>query len=167
MELSIRVRFPIVAPRYNRIMNVYKWDARAINVCKQCSVSAARISLFVVYFWFGLLKVIGLSPATDLVRSLSDRTIPFVDFGTFFIAFGLFECLIGLLFLFRGAERVVIPMLVLHLVTTAGPLVLLPQLTWAAFMVPTLEGQYIIKNFALISLAIGIAASLVPKQDKC
>ncbi|MDP2789350.1 MAG: hypothetical protein Q8O46_04920 [bacterium] len=33
-------------------------------------------------------------------------------------------------------------------------------------MVPTLEGQYIIKNLVIIAVAIGIAASLHPLSDK-
>lgn len=123
-----------------------------------------RISLFVIFFWFGFLKVIGLSPASGVVERLFNETIPFMSFGTFLILFGLYECLIGVLFLCKGAERVVIPLLLVHMITTTGPLVLLPQETWTAFFVPTLEGQYIIKNLALIAVAIGIAANLEPMK---
>ena len=48
------------------------------------------------------------------------------------------------------------------MITTAGPLVLLPSETWQSFFVPTLEGQYIIKNLVIIAAAIGIAAHLHP-----
>jgi hypothetical protein len=78
------------------------------------------------------------------------------------ILFGLFECLIGILFLIRGAERVVIPLLFIHMVTTFGPLVFLPSETWQAFLVPTLEGQYIIKNLVIVAAAMGIASHLTP-----
>jgi len=44
------------------------------------------------------------------------------------------------------------------------PLILLPQVTWSGILVPTLEGQYIIKNLAIIAAAIGIAAHLHPLQ---
>ena len=96
------------------------------------------------------------------MANLFTETIPFMDFHTFYIAFGLFECLIGILFLIKGMERVVIPLLFLHIFTTLGPLVLLPGETWQSFMVPTLEGQYIIKNLVIIATAIGIAAHLHP-----
>jgi hypothetical protein len=46
--------------------------------------------------------------------------------------------------------------------TTFGPLVLLTEETWQSFLVPTLEGQYIIKNLVIISTAIGIASHLHP-----
>ena len=122
----------------------------------------ARLALFIVFFWFGILKVIGMSPAGPVVANLFAETIPFMDFHTFYLAFGLFECLIGILFLIKGMERVVIPLLFLHIITTFGPLVLLPGETWTRFMVPTLEGQYIIKNLVIIATAIGIAAHLHP-----
>jgi hypothetical protein len=118
----------------------------------------------VVFFWFGFLKVIGLSPASGLVQNLFEKTIPFVHFSTFIVLFGLFECSIGILFIVRGFERVVIPLLFLHMITTFIPLFLLPEETWSGFLVPTLEGQYIIKNLVLIAAAIGIAAHLHPLE---
>lgn len=122
----------------------------------------SRLALFVVFFWFGILKMIGMSPASQVVQNLFNETMPIMEFQTFFIIFGLFECLIGILFLIPGAERGVIPMLLLHMVTTAGPLFFLPGETWNQTLVPTLEGQYIIKNLVIIATAIGVAAHLRP-----
>lgn len=127
----------------------------------------SRLALFVVFFWFGALKVVGLSPASQVVQNLFNETMPIMEFSTFLILFGLFECLIGLLFLIPRTERVVIPLLLIHLVTTVGPLVLLTGETWSGFMVPTMEGQYIIKNVLIVALALGIAAHLTPfKQSR-
>lgn len=137
-------------------------DQRIIHFCRKIFLPFARIGLFVIFFWFGLLKVIGLSPASTLVQNLFAETVSFMSFGVFIVLFGLFEMLIGILFLIKGFERVVIPLLFLHMLTTLGPLVLLPGETWSHFMVPTLEGQYIIKNIALVALAIGIASHLHP-----
>jgi len=44
------------------------------------------------------------------------------------------------------------------MITTFGPLIIIPKLVWKGFMVPNLIGQYIIKNVVIISLAIFIAA---------
>ncbi len=143
-------------------MSVKTVDVRLIHFFRKVSMPVARIALFVVFFWFGILKVLGLSPAGVVVERLFESTIPFMNFDTFFILFGLFECLIGILFLIRGAERVVIPLLFIHMITTFGPLVFLPSQTWQSTLVPTLEGQYIIKNLAIIAAAIGIAAHLHP-----
>ncbi|HEV7702053.1 MAG TPA: hypothetical protein VGO63_01240 [Candidatus Paceibacterota bacterium] len=141
-------------------------DSKLINFFGRVSEPFARAGLFVVFFWFGALKVVGLSPASGLVQALFERTVPFMHFSTFFILFGLFECLIGILFLIRGLERVVIPLLFIHMVTTFMPLFILPSETWSGFLVPTLEGQYIIKNLVIIAVAIGIAANLHPMSKK-
>jgi uncharacterized membrane protein YkgB len=147
-------------------MSVKTLDVTLIHFFRKISIPAARISLFVVFFWFGILKVIGLSPASALVQRLFEHTIPFIPFSIFLIAFGLFECLIGILFLIKGAERIVIPLLLIHMITTIGPLILLPTETWQQFLVPTLEGQYIIKNLVIIATGIALAAHLHPIHFK-
>jgi uncharacterized membrane protein YkgB len=144
----------------------YTFDVTLIHFFRRISIPAARIGLFVVFFWFGILKVIGLSPATPLVQALFEHTISFMGFPTFLVIFGLFECVIGILFLIKGCERVVIPLLFLHMITTFMPLVLLPTETWQSLFVPTLEGQYIIKNLVIIAAAIGIAAHLHPLHKR-
>ena len=141
-------------------------DIEIIHFFRKISGPVARIGLFVVFFWFGILKVIGASPDSPLVQALFERTIHFMPFPVFLVAFGLFEMLIGILFLIRGCERVVIPLLFLHMITTFMPLFLVPQATWTGFLVPTLEGQYIIKNLVIIAAAIGIAAHLHPMRKQ-
>ena len=130
----------------------------------------ARFGIFVVFFWFGLLKVVGQSPAGPLVEALFNNTITtfttYISFTTFYFFFGIFECIIGILFAIRGFERIVIPLLLMHMATTAMPLVMLTQTTWSGFMIPTLEGQYIIKNLLIIAAAITIAAHLDPLPRK-
>ena len=143
-------------------MDIHKIDGRLIDFFRRASVPMARFGLFVVFFWFGTLKVLGLSPAGPLVESLYNQTINFMSFDAFYLGFGLFEMLIGLLFLVKGAERIVLPLLGLHMFSTIMPLFLLPEATWSGFMVPTMEGQYIIKNLVIIACAMGIAANLEP-----
>ncbi len=147
-------------------MNIHKTDVEVIHFFRRVSVPLARFGLFVIFFWFGFLKIVGLSPASGLVQELFESTIPFMLFATFLTLFGLFEMLIGVLFLIRGFERIVIPLLFFHMITTFMPLFLLPQETWSGFMTPTLEGQYIIKNLALIACAFGIAAHLHPLPSR-
>jgi len=140
-------------------------DTKFINFFQRSAVPVARFGLFVVFFWFGLLKVIGLSPASGLVQALFEQTIPWMQFSTFLVLFGLFECLIGILFIIRGWERLALLLLLLHMISTFMPLIMLPEVTWSGFMVPTLEGQYIIKNLLIIAAALCIGASLQPKRN--
>lgn len=133
------------------------------------SILMARIALFVIYFWFGLLKVLGLSPASPLVESLFNQTLspvlPSVSFSLFIIIFGLFEMLIGILFIIPKMERVAIVLFFLHIITTALPLFLLPDV-WSSLFVPTLEGQYIIKNLALVACTLSVWSIVQNKNDK-
>lgn len=126
----------------------------------------ARGSIFLVYFWFGTLKAFGFSPALGLVRDLHAATIPIVPFDAFYLAFSLFEVAIGLLALCRGAERLLILMVLAHLATTIMPLFFLAGGVWAGFLIPTLTGQYIIKNALIAAVAVGIAARLHPLGRK-
>ncbi len=143
----------------------HELDTRLIGQCRKISLPLARLSLFILYFWFGFLKLVGLSPASGVVERLFNETLGgLMPFGTFLVLFGVLECVIGVLFLIPRAERVVIPIMLLHMIMTSGPLVLLPGEVWTGFLVPTLEGQYIIKNIALIAVAISIAAHLEPRE---
>jgi len=120
------------------------------------TVLFCRIALFVIYFWFGLLKVLGQSPASPLVQALFDKTIPLMSFGLFFTLFGLFEMLIGILFLIPKAEKIAVTLFFIHIFATTLPLFVLRGMTFTAFFVPTLEGQYIVKNLALIACALTV-----------
>ena len=135
-------------------------DHRLIRFFKYHNNSIARVGLFVIFFWFGLLKVLSLSPATPLVTALYTKIFGTIGMSEFMLGFGVFEMLIGILFLIKGAERIVLPLLAAHLFTTFLPLILLSNLAWTGIFVPTLEGQYIIKNLALIATAVSVGAHL-------
>lgn len=121
----------------------------------------ARFALFLVYSWFGILKVFDDSPATPLVQALFDQTLaPFLSFSAFSITFGLFEVIIGLLLLFPRLTRLALILLIIHMATVISPLLILPEYVWSGWFVPTLEGQYIVKNILIIALAFGLATDV-------
>jgi uncharacterized membrane protein YkgB len=146
----------------NKKINYQSIDLRLIAFFKRTFIPFARISIFLVFFWFGLLKLLDLSPASELAMELTRTTIGLEYFDFMFMILALLECLIGILFLLPKATRVVIPLLLVHMTIVCSPLLLLTDLTWRSFLVPTLEGQYIIKNAVVIAVAIGIAASAQP-----
>ena len=147
---------------YHPLMNreLVRLDLRIIRAVRVISPTLSRIALFVVFFWFGILKVFGLSPANPLVSALMERTMPFMTFDIFIVGFGLFEALIGILFLIPRTERIVFPLLGFHMITTIMPMFLLPTVAWSGFLVPTMEGQYMIKNIVIIALAMAMAADM-------
>jgi uncharacterized membrane protein YkgB len=127
-----------------------------------------RLSLGVVFLWFGALKLApGTSPAEALVRS----TIYFVDPDIFLPVLALWEMLIGAGLLTRKFLRLTLLLLFAQMVGTALPLVVLPQVVWTDFpFILTLEGQYIIKNLVIIGSAIVLGGTvrggrLVPEPE--
>lgn len=145
-------------------MNIQSIDLRILRFIRIATEPMARWGLFVIYVWFGALKVFGLSPATPLVHALFNSTLSFLNFDYFIILFGAFEVFVGLLFVVKGYERIVFFLLIIHMVTTVLPLFILPHIAWSGIFVPTLEGQYIIKNLALVAAAMGIVSHLHTKN---
>ncbi len=111
-----------------------------------------RLSIFVIYFWFGALKVLGTSPAESLVHELFEITLsPLVTFPTFLMSFGIIECLIGIAWLIPRLTFIAFYAVVIHLVFTFVPIVSLPDITWTKILTPTIIGQYILKNLLLLT----------------
>ena len=146
-------------------MQFARFDSLVVHRIKKIAEPCARGALFIIFFWFGLLKVMNISPADPLVAALLENTLPFVSFEAFRIFFGIYEMIIGLAFLIAGAERLAIVMLLPHMATTFLPLIILPNETWVSVLVPTFVGQYIIKNLIIIALALSVAAHLHPIQE--
>lgn len=141
---------------------IYEIDVRAIAFFRRMFIPFARFSIFLVFFWFGILKLLGVSPASPLAEALVAKTVGIQYFDPLFYTLAVMECVIGILFLFPKTIRIVIPLLVAHMLIVCSALFIVPELTWQQFGVPTLEGQYIIKNAVVVAVAIGIAASAEP-----
>jgi uncharacterized membrane protein YkgB len=145
---------------------IAQFDKYIISFLRRITPAASRIALFVVFFWFGILKLIGTSPANPLVEQLQQATLPFLTFSQFIFCFGVYEMLIGIAFIIPRWERLAIALLIPHMITTFMPLVLLPSITWQGFLTPTLEGQYIIKNLVIIALAFSLSSQLKPFEQQ-
>jgi uncharacterized membrane protein YkgB len=116
-----------------------------------------RVALFIIYFWFGFLKLISRSPAETLVTNLHRMTIGHViRIHCFLITLGIAECTIGLLWLVPRFTKWTIIIFFSQMFTTFLPLFIMPDQTWSHFMVLSLSGQYILKNIVLIACALTI-----------
>jgi uncharacterized membrane protein YphA (DoxX/SURF4 family) len=138
-------------------------DARITRWMARYGVPLLRISLGVVFIWFGVLKFFpGLSPAQDLAA----RTIERLSFGLVgpsisVPVLALWECVIGLGLLSGRFMRATLLFLAAQMAGTLTPLLLFPAEVFTRIpYAPTLEGQYIIKNAVLISAAIVIGATV-------
>ena len=137
-------------------------DRRLAAFMRRRGVLALRLSLAVIFVWFGILKPLGLSPAGPLVRA-TVGWMPLLSPDAWVAVIGWWEVVIGLTFLFHRTLRIAIALLALQMAGTFLPLVLLPHVTFQPGhipWVPTLEGQYIIKNLLIISAALVIGGTV-------
>ncbi len=116
-----------------------------------------RISMGIIFIWFGLLKSFGQSPVNDLVA----RTVYWFDPKIFIPVLGWWEAAIGACFLFQRLIRLGVLLLFLQIGGTFLPLIILPDVCFEKFpFVLTIEGQYIVKNLLIISAAIVIGGTV-------
>jgi uncharacterized membrane protein YkgB len=116
-----------------------------------------RLSLAVIFIWFGALKPLGVSPEAELIK----RTVYWIDPASFIPVLGWWEVFIGVALLYRPLIRMALLLLLIQLPGTMLPLFLLPEvcfhhIPWGL----TLEGQYIVKNLFLLSAAFVIGGKV-------
>ena len=137
-------------------------DTRIIGWWARNGITLLRLSLGLVFFWFGVLKFF---PGASAAEALATRTISVLTFGLVTPAVSLpvlaaWECAIGLGLLSGRLLRIALVLLFAQMVGTFLPLVFFPHETFKLFpLVPNLEGQYIIKNLVLVSAALVIGAT--------
>lgn len=131
------------------------------------SIIALRISMGVVYFGFGILKYFpGMSPAQDLALAtthlLSFGLVPAViPSGVAMALIATLECTIGLLLITKRWLRQAICLLGVQLAGILSPAVLLAGRLFAGpHHMPTLEGQYVLKDVILVAVAMVIATTV-------
>ncbi len=110
-----------------------------------------RLSLALIFVWFGLLKVAGYNPVNALISSVS----PFLASGIGLTLLGSFETLIGVGLLVNRARLLVHTLLVLHLsgtfltFFTDLSIVFVPH-----FPILSLDGEFVIKNLVLATAGL-------------
>lgn len=139
------------------------FDQRLTRWLARYGIVLLRISIGIVYFWFGVLKFFpNLSPAQDLAaRTIETLTFGIVPPATALFVLAVWECAIGIGLITGKFMRVTLLLLVVQMLGTVTPLFLFPQETWTQFPIaPTLEGQYIIKNIIIVSAALVLGATV-------
>lgn len=124
-----------------------------------------RLPLFIIFFWFGLLKVIELSPARQLILD-TVFWMPILSAETWVVVIGYWEMFIAIFFLTKRTTFLAMILLFLQMSGTFMPLILLPDITFQSSnpLLPTLEGQYIIKNIIIITAALVIGRKYLIKS---
>lgn len=141
---------------------VKRIDARLVDWMAGHGLTLIRVALGLTFFWFGFLKFF---PGLSTAETLAARTIEVLTAGYLRPAISLpvlavWECAIGLGLLTGWLMRLTLLLLFSQMIGTFLPLVFFPNETWKYPFVPTLEGQYIIKNCVLVSAGIILGATV-------
>jgi uncharacterized membrane protein YkgB len=133
-------------------------DETVIPLLRRWGTPILRVSLGVVFLWFGLLKVLGVSPVVDLVAA----TVYWVDPDWFVPLLGYVEIAVGLGLVADRYLRVVLAVLLLQLLGTFGVLFLLPDVAFQDGnpLKLTVEGEFVVKNVVLLAAAMVVGSRL-------
>ena len=84
------------------------------------------------------------------------------------IVIGYWEMAIGICFLNKKTTLIAVILMFLQMTGTFLPLLILPEITFqnSNILLPTLEGQYIIKNIIIITAALIIGRSYLKIKFK-
>jgi uncharacterized membrane protein YkgB len=138
-------------------------DLELTNWMARYGLVLLRLSLGIVFLWFGALKFFPeMSPAQDLAtRTISVLTRGLVTPAVSLPLLASWECIIGIGLVVGRGLRVTLLLLFAQMLGTLTPIVLFPHEVFTKVpFAPTLEGQYIIKNLVLISAGIVVGATV-------
>jgi len=135
-------------------------DQTLVRLMSDYGIHLLRWAIAIIYLWFGGLKLIDASPASELVV----QTVFWLPPRIALLFIGGWEVLIGigLLFTHPLIMRATLFLLWLQIAGTFQVFFLLPQVAFQRGnpLFPTLEGQYAIKNLVLITGGLVIGSTV-------
>ncbi|NQV29915.1 MAG: DoxX family membrane protein [Candidatus Marinimicrobia bacterium] len=138
-------------------------DKKITLFMQEYGILFLRISLGIIFFWFGFLKFFsGLSPADQIAtQTISVLTFGMLKPSVSLIILAIWETVIGIGLMTGKFLRIILLLLFTQMLGTLTPLLIFPAETFTQFpYAPTLEGQYIIKNLVLISAGLVVGATV-------
>jgi len=135
-------------PRLDRV------DDRIVRVFHRYGHWLHRVTLGVLFIWFGLLKPFGHETTTSIIA----HTVYWGSPAVMVQVLGWWEVAIGVCLIIRPLVRIALLLLVIRLPGIVLAFTIQPEVMFEHFpLAPTPEGQYLIKDFAIFfaTLAIG------------
>ncbi len=132
-------------------------DARVTRWMDRTGHPIERWLLGVLFVWFGTLKIVGQTSATSIIA----KTI-YVGSPEFMVPLlGFWEVAIGLCLMFSPLLRLAIALMLIRLPGTLLALVLRYDECFAgSIFTPTIQGQYLLKDAALLGAALVLGATV-------
>lgn len=142
---------------------VRTFDRRVIDFTRRRSLLILRLSLGLVFLWFGGLKIAGVSPIADYVV----RTLPFLPARAAVVSTGLLEILIALGLLTGYAIRVILALFFAQMLGTFSTIIVSPDLVFLKSnpLLLTDFGEFLVKNLVFIAAGLAIVGT-VPKAGE-
>jgi len=141
-----------------------KFDHALIEGTRRYSIPVLRVALGIVFLWFGLLKVFGVSPVADMVV----RTAYFLPPKLALVGMGVLETIIGLGLLSGIAMRFTLALFFIQMLGTFLTVVTRPAMLVQNGnpLVLSVYGEFLLKNLVLIAAGLTIASSIPKAQQK-
>lgn len=132
---------------------------RAAERYRPGGLTVLRASVGVIYCWFGILKLFpAASPAEHIaLRTMTRLTGGLIPAQVSLPLLGTAETLIGLALITGILLRQALAAFYAHMSGVLSSLILLPDVMWH-HGVPTLDGQYVLKNLVLIAACLAVTA---------
>lgn len=144
------------------------WVQGLIAGVHRASLPLLRITLGIVFLWFGALKVFDVTPVGPLVVETANGLLAILLPGAVMSesmlipALGVFEVAIGVALIAGQGMLLAIPLFLGHMLGTFGLLVVMPDVAFTDGnpLLITVEGEFVIKNLVMLAagLAVGTAA---------
>lgn len=160
--VNARVLVPLPVSHLQRNESLQsKAYLRAIESIRSRPYYGLRLSLSAVFFWFGFLKLINLSPVTAILR----QSLPLLAHAPFLELLGLAEITIAIGLIIERWSRPAVLMMLAHLVCTFSLLIVAPHLIFAPFFpMLTMEGEFVFKNVVFIAAGLALIFQSPPKK---
>lgn len=136
----------------------HRVDSAIVRWMSRFGILLLRMALGLVFVWFGVLKIFGVSPVADLVS----QTVYWVS-PVFFLPFlGWWELLVGVGLLLGIFLRTILFLFFLQMAGTLLVLVLRPEIAFQGgnLFLLTATGEFVVKNLVLISAGLVIGSTV-------
>ena len=140
-----------------------EFDRRLASWMERWGHRIHRLTLAFAFLWLGMLKVVGHHSATSLIA----HTVYFASPEVVVPILGLWEVAIAICLVIHPLARLAILLLAIRLPGTLLALVLRADVCFVEFpLVPSVEGQYLVKDILLFGAALVIGGTIREEQRR-
>ncbi|MFD6892566.1 DoxX family protein [Streptomyces sp. NPDC059957] len=139
----------------------WSWLPGLVSRYRCRETAALRVSVGLLYLWFGVLKFLpGVSPAQDIAtRAMGVMTFDSVPADVSQPLLAVMEVMIGLGLVTGRLLPLTLGVFFVHMAGVFATLAILPGEVWKHPFVPSMEGQYILKNLVLVAACMSVATA--------